>query len=130
MARPYRIVVGYDGSEAAERALDRAADLVGYGSTVSVVFVAPDVERVAASASVLAHARERLHRRGVLAETVPREGSPADELIAAALERDADLLVVGAAKTALQRLVLGSVSTTLVHRAPCDVLVARSHLAR
>ena len=38
-ARPRRIMVGYDGSEAATRALDVAADLVGYGSTLAVVTV-------------------------------------------------------------------------------------------
>ncbi|MEX2646247.1 MAG: universal stress protein, partial [Gaiellaceae bacterium] len=38
-----RIVVGYDGSEPAQRALDRAAELAGYGTTVTVVSVAPSV---------------------------------------------------------------------------------------
>ena len=37
--RPRRIMVGYDGSDAATRALDVAADLVGYGSTLEVVAV-------------------------------------------------------------------------------------------
>jgi nucleotide-binding universal stress UspA family protein len=36
-----RILVAYDGSEAAQRALDRAAELAGYGSTVTVVTVTP-----------------------------------------------------------------------------------------
>jgi nucleotide-binding universal stress UspA family protein len=38
-----RILVGYDGSEPAQRALDRAAELAGYGTTVTVVSVAPSV---------------------------------------------------------------------------------------
>jgi nucleotide-binding universal stress UspA family protein len=34
-----RMMVGFDGSESACRALDRAADLAGYGSSVTVVTV-------------------------------------------------------------------------------------------
>ena len=52
-------------------------------------------------------------------------GKPANELISLAAEAKADLIVVGNGKTALERLILGSVSTQLVHNAPCDVLVAR-----
>jgi nucleotide-binding universal stress UspA family protein len=38
----------------------------------------------------------------------------------------ADLIVVGTEhKNLLQRLILGSVSTGVAHRAPCDVLVVR-----
>ena len=38
-ARARKIMVGYDGSDASTRALDVAADLVGYGSTLAVVTV-------------------------------------------------------------------------------------------
>jgi len=40
-AQPRRIVVGFDGSDAAWRALDVAAGLTGYGSTLAVVSVEP-----------------------------------------------------------------------------------------
>jgi len=125
MARPYRIVVGFDGSESAGRALDRAAGLVGYGSRVRVVFVAAGPAGLGASGSVLTQARERFRLLGVVAETTAREGSPVDELIAAVAEADADLLVVGAGTPASELAGLGSVSKTLVERAPCDVLVAK-----
>ena len=35
----HKFAVGYDGSDAAQRALDAAAGLAGYGSTLSVVAV-------------------------------------------------------------------------------------------
>jgi len=41
IARPEKIVVGYDGSDSAKRALDRAAGLTGTGSLLTVVIVAP-----------------------------------------------------------------------------------------
>ena len=38
-----RIVVGYDGSGPAQRALDRVAELAGYGTSVTVVSAAPSM---------------------------------------------------------------------------------------
>jgi nucleotide-binding universal stress UspA family protein len=122
-AQPRRIVVGVDGSEPAERALDRAADLAGYGSTLTVVSVARDGEGYAAGP--LEQARERLLRRHVTASYLQPVGDPASELVEAARQLEADLLVLGRRSRSLRRLVLGSVSDTVVRHAPCDVLVVR-----
>jgi nucleotide-binding universal stress UspA family protein len=135
--RARSILVGYDGSEAAERALDAAAELAGYGSTLAVVSVArsPEDGRIEYAAdpdpgghsrSLLREARERLLRRQVTARYLEPVGEPAEMLVEAARELDADLIVVGRRnQNALQRLVLGSVSAKVVRRAPCDVLVVR-----
>ena len=125
MSGANRIVVGYDGSESAGRALDRAAGLAGYGSTVTVVSVAREPADLDRSRRLLLEASDRLLLRRTFCTLDERVGDAAEELIAAVDERDADLLIVGNGKDALQRFLLGSVSTTLVHRAPCDVLVAR-----
>jgi nucleotide-binding universal stress UspA family protein len=123
-ARAQNVVVGYDGSEAAKRALDRAADLVnGYGSTLAVVSV---VGRDGAAGGAAAEARERLLARHVSARYLEPRGDAAELLLDTATDLGADLLVVGRRDhNALQRLVLGSVSTKILHRAPCDVLVVR-----
>ena len=125
-ARAKNIVVGYDGSDGARRALDRAADLVdGYGSTLAVVTVTGRDEDDATTAT-LDDAREQLLARHVTASYVERVGEPAEKLDEAATSRGADLLVVGRRdQGALKRLVLGSVSAKVLHRAPCDVLVVR-----
>jgi Universal stress protein family len=102
-ARAAKIVVGYDRSEGARWALDRAAGLCGYGSLLTVVSVARSPSE-----------RERIGR--LLLEA-------SDELIAAARDKEADLLVVGNGKTRLERALHGSVSSSLIRRAPCDVLV-------
>lgn len=114
-----RIVVGYDGSDGAKRALEHAADLAGYGSMLTVVCVAAKrAERL------LGEAREILSRRHLIARYDGPAGEPAEELIHAARRLDADLIVVGKRNhNALQRLLLGSVSTKVVHEAHCDVLV-------
>jgi nucleotide-binding universal stress UspA family protein len=130
-----RIVVGYDGSEAARRALEHAADLAGYGSTLTVVNVAdppnghtyirvPRPEAAEDCERLLNEARSILGRRQLVARYVATTGEPAEELIEAAHSTDADLIVVGKRNhNPLQRLVLGSVSTKVVHQARCDVLV-------
>jgi nucleotide-binding universal stress UspA family protein len=121
-ARPRTILVGYDGSEAAQRALGAAADLAGYGSrlTVATVNVGHGSDDVSQTA------RELLHRRQVTARYVEPVGEPAEQLIETAAEIGADLVVVGRrSRNALKRLVLGSVSADVVRGADCDVLVVR-----
>ena len=122
-AQPRRILVGYDGSEPAERALERAAGLTGYGSTLTVVSVAADEEDDAQG--LLARARESLLRRHVPASYVERSGTPAAEIVGAAAALESDLVVVGRRSRSLRRLVLGSVSADVVRDAPCDVLIVR-----
>jgi len=120
-AHARRIVVGFDGSDAAGRALAAAADLVGYGSTLAVVTVhngAPDRRAAAA-------AREQLQRRHVEARYHETYGEPAEQLVEKAQELEADLLVVGRRSRSPLRALLGSVSSKVVRRAPCDVLVVR-----
>ncbi|MBD0330272.1 MAG: universal stress protein [Thermoleophilia bacterium] len=132
-----RIVLAYDGSEGAQLALDRAARVAMRGAALTILHVAlplyrhtinalADPSAIAEGERLLGEARRRLAERGISAETAVRVGEAGDELVAAARELGADLLVVGAGKGTLERLVLGSVSTHAVHHAPCDVLVARS----
>jgi nucleotide-binding universal stress UspA family protein len=120
-ARSRRIIVGYDGSEAATRALDAAADLVGYGSTLAVV----SVRRAGAPERVTVElAREHLLRRNVTARYLEPSGEAAAEIVKAAKVVGADLVVVGR-RGALRRAMLGSVSDAVIRRAHCDVLVVR-----
>ena len=120
-ARPRRIVVGYDGSDSSRRALDAAADLVGYGSTLSVVTVQTgEVGRV-----VAADARARLLTRHVEAHYHEPTGEPAEQLVDTATKLGADLVVVGRRNRSPLRSLLGSVSSRVVRRAGCDVLVVR-----
>lgn len=103
------IVLAYDGTDASRRALDDAADLVGYGSTLTVV-------AMRAAAAAVAEARERLLRRHVLARFV----EPTDELVEAARVLEADLLVLGrGSANGSAADALGAV----VQGAPCDVLI-------
>ncbi len=135
-----RIVVGYDGSKQAHKALERAADIAG-GATIAVVSSA-NIERLIRDPSggveaidpadaearekALAEAREYLDGRGLKGEYIKGTGNPADVLVQEAEESHADLIVVGTRGLgAARRTFMGSVSTNVVHHAPCDVLVVR-----
>lgn len=131
------VVVAYDGSEPARRALDRTAEIVRDSTTVTVVSVVPqrvtslgpeplDPAAVDEHAAQLADARAHLATRGVTARGVEGYGDPALVILEQAKENRADLVVVGSNdKSLVQRILQGSVSTELVHRADCDVLVVR-----
>jgi nucleotide-binding universal stress UspA family protein len=129
------IVVGYDGSEAAKRALERATTLGGEHNRVVVVAAAESHARTGITEGAhldpseverrrrdLDDAQAYLSKRGVEAETIEAQGDPGDVIVEAA--KDADLAIVGSrGLNPLQRLLMGSVSSKVVHRAECDVLV-------
>ncbi len=131
------IVVGYDGSEAATRALDwAAAEARTRGLPLTVMHVweihlgspvaMPMVDLGAIAQETLdggvAHVRENapdVEVRGVLGR-----GQVAAELIEAG--RTADLIVLGPRGIGgFAGLVLGSVSAQVVAHAPCPVVIAR-----
>jgi nucleotide-binding universal stress UspA family protein len=133
------LVVGYDGSEESKRALERAAAVGRAGASVTVVTAvsigahaggrsmgALNEDEIVAARETLDAVRSSLAAQGIDAHAIEGEGDPADVIIEAAKERGADLIVVGTrGRNLAQRLVLGSVSTKVVHEAPCDVLVVR-----
>jgi nucleotide-binding universal stress UspA family protein len=122
-AQPKRIVVGFDGTEGARRALDAASQLMGYGSTLTVVRVRregpSDDER-----DPLDAARDLLIERLITARYEQRIGDPADEIVGVARDLDADVIVVGRRGPRERNgMGPGSVSADVVRRAGCDVLV-------
>jgi nucleotide-binding universal stress UspA family protein len=132
------IVVGYDETEAANRALDRAAELAeAFGAKLIVTSVAPvmiSIARIpggvdptdtpAEHVRELEHARERLTARNIEAEFQPAIGEPADTIVTLAEERGADMIVVGTREpNVLERLLGHSVSQSVSRQAHCDVLI-------
>jgi nucleotide-binding universal stress UspA family protein len=132
-----KIVVGYDGSDAAKRALKRATALAGEQGRVVVVAAAEphartgitegahlDPSEVERRREDLEEAQSLLAGGGSEVTTIEAQGDPGDVIVEAA--KDADLAIVGSrGLNPLQRLLLGSVSSKVVHRADCDVLVVR-----
>ena len=134
------IVVGYDGTSAAERALQRAAELAtALGAKLVVTHVTPTAGVISPGwrAVEAAHMPELdlreldraeaiLAEQGIEAEYQPAIGEPADAIVEVAALRGADLIVVGTRRpNPLQRLLGHSVSETVSRLADCDVLIVR-----
>jgi nucleotide-binding universal stress UspA family protein len=132
------IVIGYDESDSAKRALERAAELAkAFGSQLIVTSVAPLTTNIGRSAGPidstdppsahieeLKHAREYLEGQGLQAEYAPAIGHPAETIAQVAKERGADLVVVGTRELGFFERILGqSVSDSVAHRVHCDVLI-------
>jgi nucleotide-binding universal stress UspA family protein len=122
-ARPKRIVLAFDGTEGARRALTAASQLMGYGSTMTVVRVRPD-GACSGEPDPLDTARELLLHDLVSARYLERVGDPADEIVGVARDIEADVIVVGRRGPSERNGAgPGSVSADVVASAACDVLV-------
>ena len=132
------IVLGYDATPGADRALELAAELVrAFGASLVVTSVAPilapaargfggvdPVDPPAKHRAQLKQAREKLAAKGIEAELVDGVGDPADAIVDLADERDADLIVVGTREPSfLERVLDPSVSAGVARKSHCDVLI-------
>ncbi len=131
----HKILVAYDGTDAADRAFEVALDVARrIDAQLHVVAVASAAEiethvmldrlRIECAAYL-----EPLYARGSAArvdvEVEVAEGVPAGEIAAAARRIGADLIVIGHRhRSLLQRCMGASVAKRVLDRAPCDVLVA------
>jgi nucleotide-binding universal stress UspA family protein len=98
------------------------AGYVGYGDLVAEL----RNTEIAHVEDVLARTRARATEAGVRCETVALEGMPGDEICREAARREPRLVIVGAHGWGrFGRIVHGSVSTHVLHHAPCPVLVVR-----
>ena len=126
-----KIVLGYDDSDAAKRALERAAELTkAFGAELIVTSIAPIMTNIGRSAGPvdptdtpsehveeLKHAQTYLERQGVTADYLAGLGHPAETIAELAKEREADLIVVGRHHhSAIGRLFGQSVSDSVAHR--------------
>lgn len=132
------ILVGYDETDGAQRALDRAIELAtAFGARLVLTSVAPVVQAVGRGMGAtdpvdspqrhreeLAHARAYLEERGIEADYVSAIGEPAKAIAMLAEERDADLVVVGTREPGLaERIIRHSVSGEVARRVRRDLLI-------
>ena len=144
---PLNVLIAVDGSPASTNAMKMAAGQlknlpekasVTVLNVVSIVgiwkFIAP-AEFIAsiednlnmAAETILAEADKVLTECGITpADMIVRTGEPADEIIKAAKDIKADLIVVGAqGRSAVEQFFLGSVSHKLSLHAPCSTVVVK-----
>jgi nucleotide-binding universal stress UspA family protein len=131
------IVVGYDGSECADAALDEAIELAAaFGDRVVLVFAAAPggygggevpAQRAAVAElgnKELERGRARADRRGVSVETELVAKKPAHALSDVASERSARMIVVGThSETPLRGAIIGSTPPKLLAVSTAPVVV-------
>lgn len=130
----HRILLAYDGSEPARRALDTTVELATrFGATVGVISVVPiqgatlgvapwddrevhDIE--------LRDAQARLREHGIEPELIEPYGDPAWTIERIAMEREYDTIVIGSrGQGALGRFLSGSVSQHVATHSQATVIV-------
>jgi nucleotide-binding universal stress UspA family protein len=137
-----RVLVAYDGSQGATRALHAAvrlaveqdAELIvlavaghlpHYGATVSEFEVAYEIEAQTCR-RLLKEAVAYAHEHGATVRTEIRPGQAAQQLVRAAIEHDADLIVLGhSGRPGVGGLMLGFTAERVSRSAPCPVLLVR-----
>jgi nucleotide-binding universal stress UspA family protein len=146
MNRPNHLLAATDFSENSMHAVRRGFLLAGQLGARYTVLHALKLETLAPLRQVLGadadavsvklgeKAREELSRlladpqlnSGVKAETAIVEGSPANAICAGIGETGADLVLLGArGQSSLKRMLLGSTTTSLLHKTKSAVLVVR-----
>ena len=139
-----RLIVGYDGSPPADRALDAAVRLLqGRTGRIDVVYVAHMSSMAALSAAAVVEvetsfdeieqdlrkaASEQLHGRVESWGFERRQGLIAEELLAAAKDMgaahpDATVVIVVGSSSQVTHRVVGSVAVGLARHSPVPVVV-------
>src|SRR3712207_1587901 len=124
------IVVGTDGSPLAAPTVSRAAWLAAHNDADLVIVCAySGLTRREEARNVASLGDSRIGQvpgRAAASEAIADAVAVAQELLATAEERGADLIVVGALRdTSIADRLLGTVATEVVRRAECEVLVVR-----
>jgi len=145
-----KILIGLDGSGAANKALEYALDIAEkFSAEILLVAVIPkihlpfisvgpasppptlvnfSVDLKKSHQDVLTHAIEKIKKENpsLKVTTVLTEGNAADIIIDKAKEEKVDLIVVGSRGLGgLSRFFLGSVSHKIAHSCECPVLIVK-----
>jgi nucleotide-binding universal stress UspA family protein len=140
-----RILVPLDFSESSEAVLEWAAHLAEeHGSRVLLLHayhLPVEFQQLEGAylpqdfwASVKSEAEgnlrryaEPLQQRGLEVEVIVREGYPATVIEEEAIDRQADLVVIGTrGLSGLKHLLLGSIAERVVQKSPCPVLTVKT----
>jgi len=122
--------------EKGEKILVKAMELLDSGGEIVLVNIAENIPGYLTIdlpsdfiATSIKEAEERLNelatKLGLVPHVVVRVGSPAREILAAAEEFGADLIIIASHRPNLSNYLLGSTADRVVRHATCSVLVDR-----
>jgi nucleotide-binding universal stress UspA family protein len=142
----YVIVAAIDFSEITPLVLEKTAEQarLQQGAEVHLLHVLPLPGPATALGApnlaqemteIMAKAKEQLEKVGrTIATNLTvfghvRVGSPQDEVVNLAIDKEADLVIVGASEKGLvERAILGSTAYYVLRKGPCPVLIVRPKL--
>ena len=125
---PYsHVVVAYDSSDTADRAVDRAAALAPrLGTDIALIEVLDPGVQLPDDVSETSAVRRAAHRLPASRTTwdVTHDRDPASGIVTMASEQPNPLIIVGThGHSGLRRVTLGSVALDVVRKATCPVIV-------
>jgi len=139
-----KILLAYDGSSHADKAMERAAVITGKSNAdLTVISVTPDLclpegelsmeqcDRITEAFNkeaegALKKMADALSAQGIKTRTVIENGQPVDKILETAESIGADLIVIGSrGRRGAKRILLGSVSSKVAEYAKCDVLIVK-----
>jgi nucleotide-binding universal stress UspA family protein len=143
-----RILVSTDGSDFSRAAVDKCRRIIAAPSETTIkivsvfeiiepldISISPEFSQELESAARLKAEEAAEEAVALIRESFPdialetqiSNGAPDQILIETATEWKADLVVIGSHSRGFWgRMLLGSITDSLVHHAPCSVLVVRS----
>jgi nucleotide-binding universal stress UspA family protein len=138
-----KILVPVDGSDNSYKALEAALVLSEkLGSNISVVNVMEQVpithiesekllnELLEAykkeNQEILSKCSDIAHQKGITIKTVLLQGNPAPVILDYSKKENFDLVIMGSRGMGkFKELILGSVSSKIVHHSPCAIMIIR-----
>lgn len=136
MYKTILVAVDIAQMDKAERILQKAKQLSASGGRILLVNVVEELPAYVVSdlsVDMLVDARktaetelaELCDRSGVTADIEIRQGAPAREILAAAEETKADLIIVASHVPDLSNYIIGATADRIVRHAKCSVLIDR-----
>lgn len=136
MYKTILVAVDIAQMDKAERILQKARQLSASGGRILLVNVVEELPAYVVSdlsVDMLVDARKTAEaelgelrgRSGVAADIEIRQGAPAREILAAAEETKADLIIVASHVPDLSNYIIGATADRIVRHAKCSVLIDR-----
>ena len=125
-----RILLATDGSRFADAAAVTTTSMAGFckakSTVVSVTTPGYGQENRQEAEQVVQRIVEHMKSEGIDAEGLVLDGRPDELIVAAARDRDADLIVTGShGRTGFERVLLGSTTERILNETDCAVLVVK-----
>ena len=133
------ILVAYDDSDLAKKALTRAIELMKEEDEIIILYVIPiplikefaDLEpdkTIAKGRELVSKEVSELQKRKIKAIGVVREGSIAEEIIKFSKELECEMIIMGSrgkGHDSVSPFVIGSVTENVIRNSACPVLVVK-----